>query len=139
MNTFGKLELSHYTSVSNKDKCRSEYETVTRSDKQAYGFFPRVSKEETLANLDFSINSLEGEAQALEKMIILASQLIINIEIKIIKEKMSEEFNEILFRFTRDRLRRIEEEAAFLRNMFPSIDFNEENTRLSLSERKMTK
>jgi hypothetical protein len=117
-----KLELSLRVSIKKKDEWQSELEATSKSEKSIFGFFTRVSKEDTIASLVFNINQMESQIQAVKKMINLACEVILNVEIQLIKDRKNEKFNEMLTQFAQSRLDKLATESDFWRSVIPSQD-----------------
>ncbi len=110
---FEKLGNTHLDHVNKLSKYRKQQEQIISSDKKSYGFFNKVSKDESIRILDQKIAKLDGITASEKKLIVLISLIIHGNEIEIIKNRKRARFEEILREFAITRLKKLEKETEF--------------------------
>jgi hypothetical protein len=117
---FDRLEQFYNGNLKQRNEFQHELEETAKSEKQSFGFFNPRSKEEVISGLISKISRIQDEINTEKKLLILASEVILNGEIPLIKDMKTERFETMLTEFVEERLRKIDVEMDLWRSVLPN-------------------
>ncbi len=110
---FAKLDHILAKNSKKKDIYQKELDNVIRSDKKIYGFVTKITKDDHITNLRFKISKCDEHIKVERKLIVLALQILLKIEIPMIKNRKKLRFHEIVTEFAQARVKKLHSELSF--------------------------
>lgn len=96
-----------------KEECEHELNEVMKSDKDSYGFFTRVTKQQKIDELEKRKKGAEEDMASGDRLQELVTQVIYREEIEFIKKRKVLRFNEFVKEFHAQRIKRLQDEMDF--------------------------
>jgi hypothetical protein len=121
---FEKLENSYMKNLKKRDDLKAELEKTARSEEKVFGFFNKMTKDDLMTELRNKISATERDIEGEHKLLSLATEVIMQVEIPLIKERKRERFDEMVNEFAIARVRKLDEEMEFWERVVHKEDRN---------------
>ncbi len=121
---FATLNQALVKNIRKKDSIQKELDKVIQSDKKIFGMLTKITKEDHVVSLRHKISRYDEKIKIDQKLVVLGLQVILNIEIPMIKKRKQERLHTIITEFARERVIKLHNELAFWDQV---LDTSEQN------------
>ena len=110
---YDRLESWYAGARKKQAELKKELADTLQSPQTHFGLIRKVSKDDKLAELRGQLARVDNDIYIGEKLVALASELLVRNEIELIKQRKHQRFNEFINDFAQARLKRLSDEAEF--------------------------